>query len=125
MTTPDRHASQAADQARAFNHATITTGDDWQYPGHAYAAIGQLAHLARMLPQAIEQTALPVEHTHKAGRLLIDGGGDPARAAEHLREAVKTAAEIAGLLAQALDHVHSASSPMSLDTRGLPEFEED
>ncbi|WND33987.1 hypothetical protein RI578_06620 [Streptomyces sp. BB1-1-1] len=124
MTTPDRIASQAAERVRQFNHATIVTGDSWQYPPHAYAAIGQLAHLARMLPQAIEQTALPVEHTHKAGRVLIDGGSDPAPAVEHLREAVKTASDIAGLLAQALDHVHSASRSMGLDTRGLPEFED-
>ncbi|MFD4258208.1 hypothetical protein ACFWR9_11405 [Streptomyces sp. NPDC058534] len=124
MTTPDRLASQAGDLIRQFNHATITSGDDWQYPPQTYAAIGSLAYLARMLPQAIEQTLRPVEHTHKAGRVLIDGGSDPDPAVEHLREAVKTASEIAGLLAQALDHAHCASSSMGLDTRGLPEFED-
>lgn len=124
MTAPDRLASQAADLIRSFNHATIDTADDWQYPGHAYSALGSLAHLARILPQAIEQTALPVEHTHKAGRLLIDGDDDPTPHVEHLREAVKTAAELAGLLAQALDHVHSISSRIGMDVRDLPETED-
>lgn len=124
MTTPNRLASQAAEHVRQFNHGTIVTGDGWQYPPHTYAAIGQLAHLARMLPQAIEQTLRPVEYTHAAGRVLIDGGSDPGPAVDHLQEAVKTASEIAGLLAQALDHAHAASSSMGLDTRGLPEFED-
>ncbi|MET9158264.1 hypothetical protein ABZX56_11100 [Streptomyces parvulus] len=124
MTTPDRNAAQAGDLIRQFNHDTITTGDGWQYPPHTYAALGSLAHLARMLPQAIEQTLRPVEHTHKVGRVTLDSGAAPGPSVKHLREAIETAADIAGLLAQALDHAHAASSPMGLDTRGLTEFED-
>ncbi|MGP4085465.1 hypothetical protein [Streptomyces sp. KR55] len=124
MTTPERQLSQAADFIREFNHATIITGEDWQYPGHSYNAIGQLAHLIRMLPQAIEQTAGPVERTHQDSRLLIDGGGDPAKAVQHLRAALKTAVQAAELLTKTVDHLHSAASPMGLDIRGLPEFED-
>ncbi|MEU3899768.1 hypothetical protein [Streptomyces sp. NPDC045251] len=123
MTAPDRLASQAADSIRSFNHATFDIGDDWQYPGDAYSAIGSLAYLARMLPQAIEQTTRPIERTHNDGRLLIDGGCDPAPHVEHLREAVKTATEIAGLLAQTLNHLHSVSSRIGMDIRDLPEHE--
>ncbi|MEU7400736.1 hypothetical protein [Streptomyces sp. NPDC044948] len=124
MTAPDRIASQAADLLRSFNHATFDIGDDWQYPGHAYSAVGSLAYLIRMLPQAIEQTARPMERTHHDGRLLIDGGGDSDQAVGHLREAVKTAAQIAALLAQAVEHVHVSTSSMGMDLRGLPELEE-
>ncbi|HEY6116438.1 MAG TPA: hypothetical protein VI172_10800 [Candidatus Dormibacteraeota bacterium] len=123
-TTPARTMSKAADLVRAFNHDTISTGDDWQYPPHAYDAIGVLAYLARMLPQAIEQTLRPVERTHKEGRVTVDGGGDPAHAVAHLRQTIENAAKAAALLAATLDHAHTASSPLGLDTRGLPEFED-
>jgi hypothetical protein len=121
--TPDQHLSEATGLVRAFNHATLTTRDDWQYPGHAYQAIGQLGHLARMLPQAIEQTAGPVTRTHEGGRLLIDGGGDPGHAVQHLRTALDTAVQAAELLAKAIAHLHAVTGPMSLDIRGLPGFE--
>ncbi|MGW1796888.1 hypothetical protein ACWCQN_12970 [Streptomyces sp. NPDC001984] len=123
MTTPDRLASQAGDHIRSFNHATIVTGDGWQYPPHAYSAIGALAYLGRMLPQAIEQTMRPVQHTHEQGRVTVDGG-DPAQAVTELHAAVTDAAALAQALAEAMDRMHSAASPMGLDTRGLPEFED-
>jgi hypothetical protein len=124
MTTPGRTASQAGDLIRQFNHDTISTGDGWQYPPHAYDAIGSLAYLVRMLPQAIEQTMRPVEHTHDQGRVLVDGGGDPEPAVTELRALVGDAATLARGLSWALDRMHAASSPMGLDTRGLPEFED-
>ncbi|MER5909555.1 hypothetical protein ABT124_03370 [Streptomyces sp. NPDC001982] len=124
MTTPDRLASQAGDLIRSFNHATIITGDGWQYPPHAYSAIGSLAYLVRMLPQAIEQTLRPVEHTHKQGRVAVDGGRDPQEAVTELRASVTDAAALAQALSTALDRMHAAASPMGLDTRGLPEFED-
>lgn len=124
MTTPGRIASQAGDLIRQFNHETITTGDDWQYPPHAYDAIGSLAYLVRMLPQAIEQTMRPVQRTHEQGRVTLDGGGDPDQAVTELRAAVADAATLAQALSMAVDRMHSASSPMGLDTRGLPEFED-
>lgn len=124
MTTPGHTASQAGDLIRQFNHDTITTGDGWQYPPNAYDAIGSLAYMVRMLPQAIEQTLHPVEHTHAQRRVLVDGGGDPIPAVEELRAAVTQASGIALSLAGALDRMHSAASPLGLNTRGLPEFED-
>jgi hypothetical protein len=125
MPGPSRSLSKAADLVRQFNHDTIATGDGWQYPPHAYDAIGSLAYLVRMLPQAIEQAMHPVECTHQGGRVAVDGGGDPARAVAMLRAAISDAANLARDLSVAVDRAHSAVSPMGLDTRGLPEFDED
>ncbi|MCQ9178560.1 hypothetical protein KMT30_05850 [Streptomyces sp. IBSBF 2953] len=124
MTTPARTAGQAGDLIRQFNHDTISSGDSWQYPPHAYDAIGSLAYLARMLPQALEQTLHPVQRTHKEGRVAVDGGHDSEQAVAQLRAATADAVHHARLLAAAVDRMHAASSPMGLDTRGLPEFEE-
>lgn len=123
-TTPARTASQAADLVRAFNHDTISTSDGWQYPRHAYDAIGSLAYLVRMLPQAIDQTMRPVQHTHEQGRVTVDGGGDPKAAVAQLRGAIAHAATLAQDLSAALDHMHSVSSPLGLNARGLPGFED-
>ncbi|MCI3277496.1 hypothetical protein [Streptomyces cylindrosporus] len=125
MTTPGRTASKAGDLIRQFNHDTITTGDGWQYPPHAYDAIGSLAYLVGMLPQAIEQTLLPVKRTHEHGRVAVDGGGDPERAVTELGAAVATAAGLARSLSRSMDQMHAAVSPLGLDTRGMPEFAED
>lgn len=123
MTSPARHLSQAAEAVRAFNHESITTDEDWQYAPHSYNAVGNLAYLVRMLAQAIEQSTSPAKSTHEHGRLLIDGGGDPDHAMTHMRTALDTAVEAAGLLSAAVDHLHSATASMGLDTRGLPGFE--
>ncbi|MGW1001769.1 hypothetical protein [Streptomyces sp. NPDC002520] len=124
MTTPSRIASQAGDLIRQFNHETIATGDGWQYPPHAYDAIGSLAYMVRMLPQAIEQTMRPVERTHEHGRVTVDGGRAPEQAVAELRAAVGEAVHLARLLFAAADRMHSAASPLGLDTRGLPEFDD-
>lgn len=113
---PARTASKAAEAIRSLNHATINTGDGWEYAPHAYQVLGQLAHLARMLPQAIGQTLLPVQNTNSHGRLTVDGGGNLGQAVQHFGNAVRTAVQAAELLATALDHAHAASSPLGVDT---------
>ncbi|MFI5973555.1 hypothetical protein [Streptomyces sp. NPDC051452] len=123
-TTPGHTMSKAGDLVRAFNHDTINTGDGWQYPPHAYDAIGSLAYLVRMLPQAIEQSMRPVQRTHGEGRVTVDGGGTPGHAVEHLRTALANAEAAAKLLGAALDHAHAAASPLGLNTRGLPGFDD-
>lgn len=125
MAAPSRSLSKAAEQVRQFNHATIATGDGWQYPPHAYDAIGSLAYLVRMLPQALDQTTGPVQRTHEDGRVTVDGGRDPQRAVSELRAATAEAVHFARLLSAAVDRMHSAASPLGLDTRGLSEFDED
>lgn len=121
---PHRSLSKAAEQLRQFNHQSIIVGDGWQYPPNAYDAIGNLAYLARMLPQAIEQTMRPVHHTFDHGRVTVDGGGDPQQAVNGLHAAMTEAVHLARLLSAAVDRMHSAASPLGLNTRGLPEFDE-
>ncbi|MFJ8153922.1 hypothetical protein [Streptomyces sp. NPDC094468] len=116
--TPAQLASQAAEAVRTLNHATISVEKGWEHAPHAYHVIGQLAHLARMLPQAVEQTLLPAQNTHQHGRLTVDGRGTPERALKHLGDAVRTAVQAAELLAAALDHAHAAASPLGVDTSG-------
>ncbi|GAB2714621.1 hypothetical protein [Streptomyces bullii] len=123
MSSPARHLSGAAELVREFNHDSRVTRADWEFPGASYDALGALSRLVGMLPQAIDQTAVPVLHTHKHGRLLIDGG-DADEAVKHMRTALDTAMQAARFLSAAVDHLHSTTSPMGLDTRGLPEFEE-
>lgn len=123
MSEPARILTDAAGHVRAFNHATITTGPDWQYPSHSYDALGSLAYLLRMLPQAAEQAITPVMHMHGQGRVLIDGGGSPNPAIGALLDARTNAVLAAEMLVAAVDRMHSATAAMGLDTRGLPEFE--
>lgn len=123
MTEPNRLLSEAAEQVRAFNHVTISTGGDWRFPSHSYDAIGNLAYLLRMLPQAIEQATGPALSAYGQGRLVIDGGGDPGQATEKLRKSLEAAIVHAERLAGAVDGMHSATSPMAFDTSGLPEFD--
>ncbi|WP_128803696.1 MULTISPECIES: hypothetical protein [unclassified Streptomyces] len=125
MDTPGRTASQAGDLIRQFNHDTINASDNWQYPAQAYHAIGGLAYMVRMLPQAIEQTMLPVDRTHKKGRVTVDSGRDPEQAVTELRAATREAVQYARLLSAAVDRMHSAASPLGLNTRGLPEFDDE
>ncbi|MFG3214878.1 hypothetical protein [Streptomyces tendae] len=109
-------ADQAAEAVRAINHTTRTPGADWQYPSNAYSLIGTLAHLSRMLPQAITQALQPVTDAHTADRLTVDGGKDPDQAASSAIQTARVAIGRAQRLAEALDQVHSALSPLGYDT---------
>lgn len=113
-------ADQAAEAVRAVNHSTRAPGAGWQYPSDAYSLIGTLAHLARMLPQAITQSLQPVTDAHQADRLTVDGGKDPARAASSAVQTTRVAIGRAQRLAEALDQVHAALSPLGYDTSEEP-----
>jgi hypothetical protein len=122
---PVRHLSDAAEQVRAFNHTSMSAGPDWQFPSHSYDALGNLAYLLRMLPQAIEQAARPAMRTYEHGRIRIDNGGDADQAVRDLKQALSDALNHAEALAWSIDRMHNATSPMGLDTTGMPEFEDD
>ncbi|MEV4865613.1 hypothetical protein [Streptomyces ossamyceticus] len=121
---PPRILSAAADLVRAFNHASISVGTDWQYPGHAYDAVGNLSYLVGMLGQAIEQSTRPVMYTYEHGRVRIDNGGDADAKVRELVKAREDALAAADALTSAVQRMHNATSPMGLDTSGLPEFED-
>ncbi|WDO09927.1 hypothetical protein ME763_32070 [Streptomyces murinus] len=118
--TASTHVAQATAAVLALSRATQQVGPDWEFAPQARAALGQLARLARVLPEVIEYTLVPVEHAHGHGRLTVDGGGNPARAAQHLGAAVRTAVQAAELLADALAHAHAAAFPLGVDTSKSP-----
>ncbi|MFE3776117.1 hypothetical protein [Streptomyces sp. NPDC059122] len=122
---PPRHLSDAADAVREFNHVSRPTGPDWQYPGHSYDALGNLSYLVGMLEQAIDQSTRPVMRTYEHGRVRIDGGGDADQAIRDLVAARDDAMRAAAALTAAVQRMHNATSPMGLDTEGLPEFADD
>ncbi|MEU8886110.1 hypothetical protein [Streptomyces hydrogenans] len=65
-------AGTAADTIQALNHATLGRQLDWEYPGDAYSVTGGLAHMAGMLPQAIEQIARLLKRLEEEGHLKSD-----------------------------------------------------
>jgi hypothetical protein len=123
--SPAQHLSAAAEGVRTFNHTSMATATDWEFPSHSYSALGSLSRLVGMLEQAVRQSTLPVTHTHDQGRVLIDGGGDADAAVIELLAAQADAQEAAAALTAAVHRMHSASSSMGLDTRGMPQFEDD
>ncbi|PBC72289.1 MULTISPECIES: hypothetical protein [unclassified Streptomyces] len=124
-TSPVENLSSAAEQIRAFNHASRHASDEWTFPSHSYGALGNLTHLAQMLGQAIDQATRPAMRTYEQGRLLIDGQGDPDAAIVQMLAASEDAVQHAQELAAALGRMHSATSAMGVDTKGLPGLAED
>ncbi|MFB7162274.1 hypothetical protein [Streptomyces sp. NPDC056242] len=122
---PSRSLSQAGEEVREFNHTSRDSGPGWEFPIDSCRAAGALAHLARALPQAIEQSVRPAMRTYEHGRLLIDCGRDADDAVSQLQAALTEALTHANALAAAVDRMHSATSPMGLDTRGLPGFDDE
>lgn len=125
MTEPSRILSEAAELVRAFNHASRSAGPDWNFPSHAYDAIGSLSYLVQMLGQAVRQSTVPVTHAYKQDRILIDGGGSANAKVAEMRAAREEAVAAAAALTAAVQRMHNATSPMGLDTTGMPEFEDE
>ncbi|MFD7996891.1 hypothetical protein [Streptomyces mexicanus] len=121
---PVRCLSKAAEQVREFNHASARSGAGWEFPADSCRALGNLADLARKLPQAIEQAVRPAMRTYEHGRLAIDGGRDADEAVRRLQTALANALTNADALTAAVDRMHAAVSSMGVDTRGLPDFED-
>lgn len=117
------HLEAAAGRVRAFNHASLATGQGWEWAPQAYTAIGSLSHLVGMLEQAVRQSTIPVAHTHNRGRLAIAGDGDPNQALAELLAAQADAERAAVELTRAVQRMHNAVSPMGVDTAGMAEFE--
>lgn len=125
-TDPVRHLQAAAEAIRQFNHESLSTGgDNWRYPPAAYRAVGSLSHLVGMLAQAIDQSVQPVRKTHELGRVLLDDRSDPTTAVEQLENACRWAVTAAHSATRAVQKMHNITSPMGLDTTGMPEFEHD
>jgi hypothetical protein len=123
--TPAQHLSAAADAVRTFNHTSRATDKGWEFPSHTYDALGNLTSLVDMLGQAIEQSAVPVVRTYEDGRVRIDGNGDATEKVAELLAAQEDAVAAAAALSDAVRRMHNATSPMGMDTTGLPGFEND
>ncbi|MGD6742984.1 hypothetical protein ACOKM3_14200 [Streptomyces sp. BH106] len=104
--------ADAADSVRVFNHYSRPIGEGWEFPSDAYDALGSLSRMVGMLDQALRQTMRPVVHTHEAGRLRIDGGGDPDWKLAQLVAARDDALAAASALTDAVQRMHNATSPM-------------
>ncbi|MFE7413153.1 hypothetical protein [Streptomyces laurentii] len=105
---PNRLADEASMAVNAFNHNSKVRKEGWEDPGDAYDAVGSLVHMARMLPQAIEQATRPVSWTHLRGRLRMAENQDPDAALAELDVARMAAESAARHLTSALQRVQNA-----------------
>ncbi|MFC9589369.1 hypothetical protein [Streptomyces sp. NPDC056944] len=67
--TPAQLANDAAEAIWAINHLTKSSRDGWQHPGDVYSMVADLARMAMMLPQALEQASVLVSDLAEAGKL--------------------------------------------------------
>ena len=112
--TPANNADAAAEAVRAINHLTMSQHDGWQYPGDAYSTVGNLAHMAGMLPQAIGQLESLIGALEDGGNLRSDKGPEdlPGRLVD-FHGAIADAIAQAHSLHRALDRAHQALGPIA------------
>lgn len=110
--TPAQLADASAEAVRQLNHATLSTRDDWQYPGDAYSVVGNLAQAAMMLPQALDQIGALVERLDIAGNLRSDKD-TLAADLESTFGGLADAHDAARKLYEALNRAHSGLSPIA------------
>jgi hypothetical protein len=104
--TPAELAGQAAEAARALNHATLPGAGGLAYPADAYEVAGQLSLLAARLPQALAQIHTFLQQQTAAGQVTVVAGqhaGDPAAMLTAVTSDLDDAAGFARRLHQALD----------------------
>jgi hypothetical protein len=111
--TPAQQADAAAEAIRSLNHLTKGTGEDWQYPGDAYDAVGNLATMAQRLPQALEQIGRMIERLAAQDHIRSDKGGDGSGDVTAALIGLRAAKRDADALGSHLNAVHSALSPLA------------
>lgn len=112
--TPARIADAAAEEVRALNHALYADIAD---PSDAYTIVGNLSHLASMLPQALNMIRQAVEKLERGGQLRSDQdtlATDLDRAYEGLEQAAADAQTLYGSLSRA----HAALSHIGMQDGG-------
>jgi hypothetical protein len=112
VNTPAQLADQAAEAVRSINHLTMSSRDDWQYPGDAYSVVGNLAHMVAMLPQALDQIGALIEQLDTGGNLRSDKDTLDADL-ENTYGGLADAHDAAKKLYEALNRTHSALSPIA------------
>lgn len=117
--TPDRTlraAELAAEAVRLLNHATRHDRGGLKYPADADAVTASMAILVSRLPQLFSQIAGWLEGEQEAARLTVEYGpfeGRPRFAVGGARAMLDSAAEIAGDLHTALEHVHGITAAIA------------
>lgn len=110
--TPAQLAAEAAEKIRLINHLTRSPRDGWEYPGDVYSLVGNLAHLAMMLPQALEQASRLIADLNENGHLRSDKDElehDLGEVFYGLEDARNTAQRLYG----SLNRAHSGLSPIA------------
>lgn len=111
--TPAQLADAAGDAIRALNHATLgSPRPDWEHPGDAYSVVGNLAYMASMLPQALDQTARLVKRLEEEGHLKSDRD-TLAADLEAAYAGLTIAAGAAETLRGALQRAHNGLGPVA------------
>lgn len=110
--TPAQLADQAAEAIRSINHLTMSPGDGWTYPSDAYSLVGNLARVAMMLPQALDQIGALIEPLDTGGNLRSDKD-TLAADLENTYGGLADAHDAAKALYEALNRAHSGLSPIA------------
>lgn len=110
--TPTAQSSAADEAVRGLNHATLSPRDGWLHPGDAYSVVGNLAHMAMMLPQALHQIGALIEQLDTAGNLRSDKN-TLASDLEDTYGGLADAHDAANKLYEALNRAHSGLSPIA------------
>ncbi|MEV6755812.1 hypothetical protein [Streptomyces sp. NPDC051214] len=104
----------AAEAIREFNHLTFPTRENpsgLAYPPEAYRAIGALKALSQRLPQAFEQIERALTVLNGRGYVSADYG-TPENHIVTAGAALQESQDHAHALAAALEHAHTATSPL-------------
>jgi hypothetical protein len=101
--TPAQIAEAGAESIRQLNHALYA---DLAYPGDAYSIVGNLTHLASMLPQALTMIRGAVQKLERGGGLYSDHD-DLADDLDRAYEGLEQAANDAQTLYESIGRAHA------------------
>ncbi|WP_329332179.1 hypothetical protein OIU81_42170 (plasmid) [Streptomyces sp. NBC_01454] len=110
--TPAELSDAAAEAIRGLNHATQAAKDGFEHPGDAYSVIGNPT-LAQRLPQALDQIAQFVTRLETEGHLRSDRERNLADEVAAVTAGLRMSTDDAEALADHLNAVHSALSPLA------------
>jgi hypothetical protein len=114
------HARAAAQAVRALNHATLWVNDTdgYQQPADVDAAVAELAALAGMLPQALDQAGEWILRRYENGQIGHDADGSVRVEATCSLISLNAAAMAAARLHTALARVQNHTSHLTGEPRG-------
>jgi len=105
-------AERAAEAVRLLNYLTLP-GDGapgLEFPSDIYDIVARLKTATQRMPQLLGQMSGWLAAQEESGRVAHDSGRDALGYVTEVRAALAEAAEFAGLLEEALNRAHNASS---------------